>query len=50
MDGYIDSRYDYENSPTMSSTSEYIDFEFTTPSVDGDFYVATYLYEDMIMP
>lgn len=50
MIGYSDSRYDYENSPTMSSTSEYINFEFTTPFVDGDFYVATYLYEDMVMP
>jgi hypothetical protein len=50
MSGYSDTRYDYENSPVLSSSSDYYNFDFTPPSVDGDFYASVYIYDDMIVP
>ena len=51
MIGYMDSRYDYENSPTVpDDMTTYLFFTFTTPTVEGDFFVSTYLYEDMVTP
>ena len=50
MSGYSDARYDYENSPVLSSSSSYYNFDFTPPSIDGDFYASVYIYDDMIVP
>jgi len=50
MTGYSNIRYDYENSPATSSTSSYMDFPFTPPSVNGDMFASVHAYEDMVVP
>lgn len=50
MSGYDNIRYDYENSPVPSSTSDYLQFDFDPLTVDGDMFASVYLYEDMVVP